>query len=175
MYGIAIGLTPRERYSGRIATYTQRWALVLFLKLTALVLLGISFLGVGCGSSNTLWREELRSPNGLWLASADAVQNGGFGSASIQTQVYLQSASGSKPMKEVLGFSCEGPAARPYVLDNIANRGGTIDLEMKWVSPSHLEVTYNGRASINFQLPNYDGVEVSLKVPSGGSTDQSSH
>jgi hypothetical protein len=46
---------------------------------------------------------------------------------------------------------------------------------MKWVSPSHLEVTYNGRASINLQLPNYDGVEVSLKVPSRSSTDQFSH
>jgi len=71
--------------------------------------------------------------------------------------------------------SNEGPAARSYVLDNAANKGGTIDLDMKWVSPSHLEVTYNGRASINLQLPNYDGVEVSLKVPSRSSTDQFSH
>ena len=147
---------------------------LLLLKLIVLMILGTCIFGAGCGSADTIWREELRSPDGLWLASADTVQNGGFGSASIQTQVYLEKTNGAKTRKEVLGFSCEGPAARPYTLDNVANKGGTIDLEMKWVSPSHLEVTYNGRASINLQLPNYDGVEVSLKAPSRSSTNQSS-
>ena len=174
MYSVAIGVLTEQFYSSRIAIHIARRASV-FLKLMALMILGMCLFGAGCGSSDTIWREDLRSPDGLWLASADAVQNGGFGSASIQTQVYLEKSNGSKPRKEVLGFSCEGPAGRPYVLDNIANKGGTIDLEMKWVSPSHLEVTYNGRASINLQLPNYDGVEVSLRVPSRGSTDQSSH
>lgn len=174
MYSIAIGLMTRQFYSSRNAIYVARQEFA-FLRLMGLMLLGTWIFGAGCGSSNTIWKEELRSPDGLWLASADTEQNGGFGSASIQTQVYLERADGSKPKKVVLGFSCEGPAARPYVLDNAANKGGTIDLEMKWVSPSHLEVTYNGRASINLQLPNYDGVEVSLKVPSRSSTDQSSH
>jgi hypothetical protein len=162
MYRIAIGLMTRQRYSSRVALYIARQPFVL-LRLMALMLLGTWIFGAGCGSSNTIWREELRSPGGLWVASADAVQNGGFGSASIQTQVYLETANGSRARKEVLGFSCEGPAARPYVLDNIANKGGTIGLEMKWVDPSHLEVTYNGRSSINLQLPSYGGVEVSLK------------
>jgi hypothetical protein len=174
MYSVAIELMTIQLYSSRIGIYIAQRAGV-FLKLGPLMLLGTWIFGAGCGSSNTIWREDLRSPDGLWVASADAVQNGGFGSASIQTQVHLEKSNGSKPRKEVLGFSCEGPAARPYVLDNIANKGGTIDLEMKWVSPSHLEVTYNGRASINLQVPNYDGVEVSLRVPSRGSTDQSSH
>ncbi len=137
-----------------------------FLKLLSLMILGTCIFEAGCGSANTIWREELRSPDGVWLASADAVQNGGFGSASIQTQVYLEKTNGSKPRKEVLGFSCEGPAARPYTLDNVANKGGTIDLRMKWLSPSHLEVTYNGRATLNLQLTDYDGIEVSLKVTS---------
>jgi hypothetical protein len=171
MHSIAIGLVNRRSGSMRIATHIARRAFA-FLRLMPFV---TWIFGAGCGSSNTIWREELRSPDGLWLASADAVQNGGFGSASIQTQVYVEGANGSKPRKEVLGFSCEGPAARPYVLDNVANKGGTIDLEMQWVSPSHLEVKYNGRASINLQIPNYDGVEVSLKVPSGSSSNQASH
>jgi hypothetical protein len=141
MYHITIGLMTRQLYSIRIAVYGARQPFV-FLRLTTLILLGTWIFGAGCGSSNTIWREELRSPDGLWVASADAVQNGGFGSASIQTQVYLETATGSKARKEVLGFSCEGPAARPYVLDNVANKGGTIGLEMKWVDPSHLEVTY---------------------------------
>lgn len=164
MYNVAIGLMIEQLYYGRIAIHIRRQRASAFLKLLAVMILGNCFFGAGCGSSNTIWKEQLSSPDGLWVASADSVQTGGFGSASIQTQVYLKSTDGSKPRKEVLGFSCEGPAGRPYVLDNVANKGGTIDLEMKWVSPSHLEVTYNGRASVNLRLPNYDHIEVSLKV-----------
>jgi hypothetical protein len=120
--------------------------------LLALMILGSWGFGAGCGPSNTIWREELRSPDGLWVASAETVQDGGFGSASIQTQVFLETANGLKSKEEVLEFSCEGPAARPYILDNVANKGGTIDLEMKWLGSSHLEITYNGRASINSYL-----------------------
>jgi hypothetical protein len=165
MYSIAIEPVSKQCWSTRIPIHIAR-PILLFLKLMALMIPGTCIVGAGCGSANTIWREELRSPDGQWLASADAVQNGGFGSALIQTQVYLEKTNGSNPRKAVLGFSCEGPAARPYTQDNVANKGGTIDLGMKWLSPSHLEVTYNGRANVNLQLTDYDGIEVSLKVTS---------
>ena len=130
-------------------------------KMIALVILGACILGVGCGHE-LIWREEVRSPDGLWLASAETIQNGGFGSAAIQTMVYLKSTTVSRPPTEVLEFWCKGPAPRPYVLDNVANKGGTINLTMNWLSPSHLEVTYNGRASIDRQIVRYSGVEISL-------------
>ena len=136
----------------------------MFHNVIVLMMLGACILGASCGSSDTIWREEVRSPDGLWLASADTVQNGGFGSAAIETRVYLEMTDGSKSTKQVLEFLCDGPASRPYVLDNVANKGGTIDLRVKWLSTSHLEVTYNGRARVNLQVASYHGIEVSLQA-----------
>jgi hypothetical protein len=68
---------------------------------------------------------------------------------------------------EVVGFSCQGPVPRPYVLDNVANAGGTIDLRLKWVSATHLEVTYSGRPDIYLQVGKYQGVEITLRNLTG--------
>jgi hypothetical protein len=105
---------------------------------------------------------EVRSPDGLWIASARTIQNGGFGSAHIDTIVYLKQSNVSQPPTEVLGFSCLGPAPRPYVLDN-ANAGGTIDLTMKWITPSHLDVTYDRHPNLSFQVVKYGGINISVR------------
>ena len=63
----------------------------------------------------------------------------------------------------ILNFSCYGPAPRPYVLDNAANAGGTINLAMKWLTPSHLEVTYDGKAEIAFELARVADVDISVR------------
>jgi hypothetical protein len=78
---------------------------------------------------------------------------------------------------EVLAFDCHDPAPRPYVLDN-ANAGGTIDLTMKWVTPSHLQVTYGGRADLYFQAVKAFGVNISVQdlstEPTNGKDSSSS-
>ena len=97
-------------------------------------------------------KAEVRSPDDLWLARVETVQTGGFGSAAIMTTVYLKRTNVSGPAhRQVLG-SCRAKAQLHelrYVLDNIANKGGTINLTMKWLSPSRLEVSYDGRADMN--------------------------
>jgi hypothetical protein len=113
--------------------------------------------------SLTIWKTEVRSPDGSWIASAETIQNGGFGSAAIQTTVYLKQATVSGPPMEVLDFWCDGPAPRPYVLDNTANAGGTIHLAMNWVTPSHLDVTYDGNARLDFQAIKMDGIDISVR------------
>ncbi len=111
----------------------------------------------------------MTSPDGQWIASARTIQNGGFGSADIYTEVDLNTAESSGSPIEVLGFDCQGPVPHPYVLDNAANRGGTIDLAMKWITPSHLLVTYRGHPDIQFQAIRLDGIEITLQrlVPGG--------
>ncbi len=132
------------------------------------VAIGICILGAGCQKGyETIWKAEARSPDGLWLASADTVQNGGFGSAAIHTSVYLKRINISAAPTQVLVFSCEGPAPRPYVLDNSANAGGTINLKMNWLTPSHLEVTYDGHADLDFQVVKYGRVAISVRDLSG--------
>lgn len=122
-------------------------------------------LAAACVNKDHLivWKSELRSPNGAWIATAETVQNGGFGSGDIYTAVYLNTATSSRPAIEVLGFDCQGPVPRPYVRDNVANRGGTIGLAMKWITPSHLLVTYKGHPDIRFQAVQLDGIEITLQ------------
>jgi hypothetical protein len=131
------------------------------------IILGFCLYGTGCAPP-TVWNAEVRSPDGHSIAVARTVQNGGFGTASIDTTVYLKSTQFSNPPAQVLGFSCQGPVPRPYVLDNVANAGGTINLTMKWLTSSHLEVTYNGRnGSLDFQVVKIRGIEISVRDLSG--------
>jgi len=132
------------------------------------MILGVCALWSGCRPTLddlTVWKAEVRSPDGLWIASARTIQNGGFGSARIDTVVYLQQANASHPPTEVLGFDCEGPVPQPYALDNVANAGGTINLTMQWLTPSHLEVTYDGReGKLGFQVVRMAGtIDISVQ------------
>jgi len=139
---------------------------------TLLITIGVFVLGAGCGNAPTIWKAEVRSPDGLWISSVRSVQNGGFGSASIDTVVYLKQTNRSEPPMEVLGLSCRGPAPRPYVLDE-ANAAGTINLRMKWVTPSHLEVTYDNHPDLYFQVAKFGGIDVSALDLSSETTERS--
>jgi hypothetical protein len=131
-------------------------------KAISLIIIGVCFLPLGCQQAPTIWVTEMRSPDGLWIASARTIQNGGFGSAHIDTIVYLKQSNASQPPTEVLAFSCPGPAPQPYVLDN-ANAGGTIDLTMKWVTPSQLAVTYDRHPDLYFQVVKYGSINISVQ------------
>jgi len=84
--------------------------------------------------------------------------------------VYLAQSGVPQPPVEVLAFDCPGPAARPYVLDN-ANAGGTIDLKMKWVTPSHLQVAYDRHPDLYFQAIRAFGINISVQDLSSESND----
>ena len=110
-----------------------------------------------------VWKAETPSPDGEWIASADTVQNGGFGSASVDTSVYLRRKTGSQLATQILVFHCHGAVPHPYVLDNVANHGGTINLSMQWITPSHLRVSYNGHPDLNLQTVKYWGVDITAQ------------
>jgi hypothetical protein len=136
-----------------------------------LMILGVCVLWSGCRpglDDPTMWKAEVRSPDGSWIASARTVEGGGFGTGYLDTLVNLQQTDSSgtpfgTPV-EVLGFSCNNnPVPHPYTLDNVANAGGTIDLTMKWVTRSHLEVTYDRHPDLYFQVVKALGVDISLR------------
>lgn len=120
---------------------------------TALALVGLlCACYFGCPQDvQTIWSAEARSLDGLWLATAQTIQHSGPGTAGIETRVYLQFVSNTPTM--ILEFSHDDQDASP-----------TINLAMKWVSPSHLEVTYNGRANLDFQAVKCGGVDISVRV-----------
>ena len=131
-----------------------------------LLSLGIVLISVtSCGNKRdlTVWAAQVPSPDLQWVASADTVQNGGFGSGVISTSVYLARAGSRGSPTEVLTFSCDGPIPRPYVLDNVANKGGSIGLTMKWITPSHLLVVYEDHPQLAFQAVKYGGIDITIE------------
>ena len=110
-----------------------------------------------------VWEMKVPSPDGSLVASASTLQNGGFGSSDIETTVYLEAPGGAKPV-QVLSINCPGPMPHPYALDNIANRGGSIDLGMTWLDRAHLYITYRGPAHVDVQLARASGVEITVEA-----------
>ena len=115
--------------------------------------IGLCVLVLSCHrEGDTIWSAETPSPDGSWSASARTVENGGFGTGSIQTFVYLKRTSGSTSPETILSFFHD------------ASRGGrTIHLTMNWETPSHLVVTYDGHANLGFQVVKYGDIAISVR------------
>jgi hypothetical protein len=117
------------------------------------VSLGVCVLAISCQrEGDTIWSAELRSPDGRWIARARTIENSGFGTGSIQTNVYLKRTSGSTSPETILSF-----------FHDASPGGRTINLAMKWETPSHLEVTYDGHANLGFQVVKDGGIDISVR------------
>ena len=118
----------------------------------SLLILGLCIVEFGCSGSDTIWSTEARSPDGRWLAKAQTVQTGGFGTGLTTTDVDLKWIKGSDSPETVLVFVHDSRSVPD-----------TIHLSMSWVAPSHLEVTYDGHPRIDFQVVKLGDVEISLR------------
>jgi hypothetical protein len=131
------------------------------------VLAPLCALIVGCTSREALvvWKAELTSPDGAWLATADTVQNGGFGTAEIHTTVFLQGRNRIVPPQEVFVSECEGPIPHPYTLDNVANGGGCIGLTMAWSAQNLLHLSYEAKPGndVVLQVVKLSSVEITVE------------
>jgi hypothetical protein len=122
----------------------------------------ICVLVSGCRDVATIWSAQSRSPDGQWLAKAQTDQYGGPGTAGVQTNVSLERTSDSDHPADILSFSNE--TAYPLGITNV---------EMRWLTPSHLEVGYKGHASLDFQVVKFGGIEISVRDLSGDTTKSS--
>jgi hypothetical protein len=119
----------------------------------ALLIVGISFF-CGCRDVGTTWSAQVRSPDGNWVALARSQQWGGRGGAADATRVYLKWTKGNVPPIEILAFSHE------YA---------TMSLNMEWLDPQHLVVTYGASASpgdkvnLHFQAVKCSDISISLR------------
>ena len=108
----------------------------------------------GCKDSAVIWSSESQSPDKHFVASARTEQYGGLGTAAVITTVYL-SQSGHSPI-EILSLSNES-----------AYPSGITAVNMTWIAPSHLSITYKGHATIEFQAVKCAGVEISVEKKEG--------
>jgi hypothetical protein len=106
----------------------------------------------GCWGSREIWSAESRSPDGKVLAKARAVATDG--GLSIQnmtdTKVYLRWATGSSTDTLVLELADASDAP----VDT--------QLEMKWFTPTQLELTFKGNQTVVFQAIRWFGIDISL-------------
>ena len=118
-------------------------------KAISLIIIGFCVLGSACRSAvRTTWTADARSPDGNWLASARTEEHSGFGTGGVETDVYLKWLNGSKPPALIMVFFPQSEE---------------VNLTMKWTTPSHLDVTYNGRARVDFQVAKIADVDISLR------------
>jgi hypothetical protein len=104
----------------------------------------------GCKNCAVIWSGESQSLDKHYVASARTVQCGGLGTAGVYTTVYLKQR-GQSPV-EILGLSYE--SAYPL---------GITAVNMIWITPSHLSITYEGKATIYFQAIKCAGVEITVE------------
>jgi hypothetical protein len=126
-------------------------------KIGAAVVVGICLLAAsGCGGEDEIWAANAPSPDGRWLATASTVETSGFGTGDIETVVSLEwtkgSRWGSKSSQDILVFAHNGESTSK-----------TIHLSMNWVAPTHLDVIYDGSATVELQVVKYGDVDISLR------------
>jgi len=120
---------------------------------TANVVIGLSVMLVGCDRDfATIWSQEVKSPDGHWVAVASTTQNGGPGTASVDTAVYLKWLASSGSPTLILGLSNE--SAYPL---------GITRVRMSWLTDKHLDLAYC-EGTVGFQA-----------IKAGGSLDISVH
>ena len=131
----------------------QRLRYPLF-KLILIVALETCLVLSGCRRSQRPpdWSAESKSPDGKMIATAQTFVDSGFGTGWTQTTVNLNWTTGSQPPMLILAFS-DGPAGP-----------GGMNVEMKWLSPTNLELSYKGARSLDFRAAECGGVEISLQV-----------
>ena len=126
-------------------------------KAASVLIFGVCVVVSGCKGSEKIWSAEARSPDGNMLASARTVAQSGFGTGYIGTVVYLNRVKRSQPPMEILQLS-----------DDYETPSDEISVEMKWLTPTHLELTYKGHRTLDFQAVKCFGVDISVRDLSGG-------
>src|SRR5207302_3493127 len=122
-------------YSSLLWTRLRYRVGLLMRNVIALLILGLYIPTCGCNGSETTWSAEARSPDGKMIATARTIENSGFGTGGGGTIVYLNWTTGSQRPTEILGLDA-GPSGP----------GDTV-VEMKWLTPVHLELVYKGNGN----------------------------
>lgn len=116
------------------------WLLLIFLA-----------VGFGCDGPKTTLSAQSRSPDDKIIATAYTIQTSGIGTGDPGTRVYLNWTTGSQPATIVLAFS-DG-----------SNQPGSMDVDMKWLTPTHLDLAYKGHHTVEFQAVKWHGVDISVR------------
>lgn len=112
-----------------------------------------------CTNSEQTWFAQARSPDGKFIATARTLQPGGWGTGSPpETSVDLDWVTGSQKPAEIFQF-----------VGNV-DHPDDMKVEMVWLTPTHLQITYRPNRIIQFQAVRCFDVDISARQAGGGST-----
>ena len=117
----------------------------------------------GCRHDPTVWRKEFRSPDGAWIATARTEQQGGFGSAWVETIVSIRKADGTVNRGksfDVFSFPGGGRIPKTYVL---SDENLDPDLRVRWVSPTQLQISHLSAVDPGLKVVRFADVDVSFQ------------
>lgn len=114
----------------------------------------------GCTGGRAIWSTQSLSPDGKVLAKASATATDGGLSilASTDTKVLLKWASGSRKDTSVLELADASDAPVDTHVD------------MNWLTPTHLELTYKGNQTVVFQAVKWMGINITVRDLSSSTT-----
>jgi hypothetical protein len=143
----------------RAATRGANGTIYVICKPIRLLTFGVCILVSCCDGPKTTWSAESRSPDGKMIATARTIQTSGIGTGDPGTFIYLNRTKGSQSPTIILALLADEP--------------GDMDVGMNWLSQTHLELTYKGHRSIDFQAVKCHGIEISTRELSNGSVNSS--
>jgi hypothetical protein len=121
------------------------------------------------GEDVVVWRAELPSQDKKYVATSEVVQLGDFDTEDIEANVYLQAVDDKGPFKDdkelskVLTLRSPGPVPHPYEIDE-ANHGGPMKVELKWLTPSQLEISYQGHPKVHNIVVGLDQIQIKVRA-----------
>jgi hypothetical protein len=113
-----------------------------------------TWLACACGSATqTVWQSNVTSPDGRWIASAMMKDTSGPGNNYLATIVVLKRPGSNGRGIEVLS----------YPQNNLTKAKADRDHPgLSWLTPSHLQVSFNQIPEFDFQAIKCADVEISV-------------
>lgn len=118
----------------------------------AVVVIALIALYSCAAGHETIWSQDLLSPDGSWIASASTIENAGAGTDGIGTFVTLRPVRGSGKEVDVAEFAHDSGSEKKL-----------IDLSMHWLSKNRLDMTYDNNPEVEYYLCKYQDVTISIR------------
>ena len=123
--------------------------------------LGSLALLASCYHNPTVWKQDIRSPDGAWIATARTNQEGGFGSTWVETTVSIRkidrTVDRGKPF-DVFSYPGGGSIPKSYVL---SSENADPDLQIAWLTPRHLQITRLSAVTPDLQVVRFADIDIS--------------
>jgi hypothetical protein len=114
-----------------------------------------------CYVNPTVWKQEVRSPDGAWIATARTDQEGGFGSAWVETTVSIRKVNRTvnhgKPF-DVFSYPGGGSIPKSYV---VSNENADPNLQIVWLTPRHLQITHLSAVNFDLEVVRFADIDIS--------------